>query len=77
MVKIFTTPACPFCFVLIQFFKERNIEFEEIDISEDEKTREEVIKKSGQMSAPIVEINGEFVVGFDKKKICNLLGIKD
>ncbi len=77
MVKIFTTPACPFCFVLKQFFKERNIEFEEIDVSEDEKAREEVIKKSGQMSAPIVEINGEFVVGFDKKKICNLLGIKD
>ena len=40
MVKLFVTPACPYCFTLKEFFKEHNIEFEEIDVSQDEKARE-------------------------------------
>jgi len=77
MVKVFTTVACSHCFVLKQFLKEHNIEFEEIDVSQDKKAREEMIKKSGQMEVPVIEINGEMVVGFDKKRISKLLGIKD
>jgi glutaredoxin len=63
--------------MLKSFLKERNFEFEEIDVSEDEKAQEEMIEKSGQMGVPVVEINGQIVIGFDREKICNLLGIKD
>jgi glutaredoxin 3 len=77
IVKVFTTPACPYCFTLKEFLKENKIEFEEIDASQNEKAREEMIKKSGQMGAPVVEINGQIVVGFDKEKISKLLDIKD
>jgi glutaredoxin-like YruB-family protein len=77
MVKLFVTPVCPYCFTLKEFLKEHNIEFEEIDVTQDEKAREEMIKKSGQMGAPVVEIDGQIVVGFDKEKISKLLGIKD
>jgi len=77
MVKIYTTPACPYCFTLKEFLKEKGIEFEEIDVSKDEKAREEMIKKSGALEAPIVEIDGQIVVGFDKEKICKLLNIKE
>ncbi len=76
MVKLYVTPACPYCFTLKEFFKENNIKFEEIDVSEDKKARDEMIKKSGQLGAPVIEINGEFVVGFDKEKITKLLKIK-
>lgn len=76
MVKIYTTPACPYCFTLMEFLKEKGIEFEEIDVSKDEKARDEMIKKSGRLEAPIVEIDGQIVVGFDKEKICKLLNIK-
>jgi len=62
---------------LKQFLKKHNIEFEEIDVSQDEKAREELIKKSGQMSAPVIEIDGQFVVGFDREKILKLLNIKE
>jgi len=72
-VQVFTTPMCPFCYTLKEFLKEHNIEFEEIDVSKDEKARDEMIKKSGRLEAPIVEIDGQIVVGFDKKKICKLL----
>ena len=49
MVKLFITPACPYCFTLKEFLKEHNIDFEEIDISQNEKARDEIIKKSGQI----------------------------
>jgi len=77
MVKIFITPACPYCFTLKEFLKEKGIEFEEIDVSKDEKSREEMIKKSGRLEAPIIEIDGQIVVGFDKEKIVQLLNIKE
>ncbi len=60
----------------MEFLKEHNIEFEEIDVSKDEKARDEMIKKSGRLEAPIIEIDGQIVVGFDKEKICQLLNIK-
>lgn len=77
MVKLFTTPACPYCFTLKQFLKKHNIEFEEIDVSQDKKALEEMIKKSDQMGVPVIEINENIVVGFDKEKIAELLNIKD
>lgn len=77
MVKLFTTSVCPYCFTLKQFLKKHNIEFEEIDVSQDKKALEEMIKKSDQMGVPVVEINGNIVVGFDKEKIAELLNIKD
>lgn len=77
MVKIYTSPACPYCFTLREFLKEKGIEFEEVDVSKDEKARDEMIKKSGKLEAPIVEIDGQIVVGFDKEKIVKLLHIKE
>ena len=77
MVKLFVSPACPYCYTLKEFLKEKGIKFEEIDVSKDEKARDEMIKKSGRLEAPIIEIDGQIVVGFDKEKICQLLNIKD
>ncbi|PIS17351.1 MAG: NrdH-redoxin, partial [Candidatus Nealsonbacteria bacterium CG09_land_8_20_14_0_10_42_14] len=39
--------------------------------------REEMIQKSKQMGAPVVDIGGEFIVGFDKEKIVKLLNIQE
>lgn len=56
--------------------KEHNIKFKEIDVSQDEKAKDELIKKAGKMEVPVVEIDGQIIVGFDKEKICKLLNIK-
>jgi len=77
MIKVFSTPFCIYCVSLKQFLKEHNIEFEEVDVSKDKVAQEEMIKKSGQMGVPVVEIDGEIIVGFDKNKISELLKIKD
>ena len=77
MIKVFSTPFCVYCVSLKQFLKEHNIEFEEVDVSQDKAAQEEMIKKSGQMGVPVVEIDGEIIVGFNKNKISELLKIKD
>jgi len=74
-VRVFTTPVCPYCYTLKEFLKEKNVVFEELDVSRDEKAQEEMIKKSGKMEVPIIEIDEEIVVGFDKEKILRLLDI--
>ena len=77
MVRVYSTPACPYCITLKMFLKEHNIEFEDIDVSKDEKAVEEMVKKSGQMGVPVIEINGTIVVGFDREQISKLLNIKE
>jgi len=57
------------------YFKKNNIEFEDIDVSKDEKQLQKMIKDSGQMGVPVVDIDGEVIIGFDKEKIDRLLKI--
>lgn len=76
-VKIFSSPTCPYCYTLKAFLDERGIKYEDVDVATDEKAREEMIKKSGQIGVPVVEIDGQIVVGFDREKICQLLKIKE
>jgi glutaredoxin-like YruB-family protein len=75
-VKIYTTPTCPFCLMTKEYLKEKGIEFEEIDVSKDENAAMEMIKKSGQMGVPVIEIDNEIVIGFDKEKIDQILNLK-
>jgi glutaredoxin-like YruB-family protein len=77
MVKVYITPVCPYCVTLKQFLKEHNIEFQEIDVSQDEKLQDELIEKTGQMGVPIIDIEGQLIVGFDRAKISSLLNIKE
>jgi len=58
-----------------KFLKENNIDFEDIDVSTDQIRVQEMIKKSGQMAVPVIDIDGEIIVGFDKEKIRKALGL--
>ena len=68
-VKIYSTPTCPYCVRVKQFMKDNAVLFEDIDVSMNHEAAQEMIKRSGQMGVPVVEINGEIIVGFDKEKI--------
>jgi len=69
MIKVYSTPTCPWCLRLKQFLKEKNVEYTDFDVSKDVNARNEMIQKSGQMGVPQVEINGTWIVGFDKPAI--------
>ncbi len=77
MVKVYTTESCPFCVTLKDFLKNNNVEFESFNVAEDLEARKEMIEKSGQMGVPVMDIDGQIVIGFDKRKIVELLGIKE
>lgn len=74
-VMIYSTLACPFCMMAKKFLEENNIDFEDIDVSTDQIRVQEMIKKSGQMAVPVIDIDGEIIVGFDKEKIRKALGL--
>jgi glutaredoxin 3 len=76
-VRLFSTPICPYCLTLKRFLEEKGIEVEGVDVSSDEKARDEMIEKTKQTTVPVLEINGEYIVGFDRKKICEKLNIED
>lgn len=73
MIKVYSTPFCPYCVSLKMFLKQNKVNFTEIDVSQDNKAQEEMITKSGQMGVPVVEIDGQVIVGFDKEKISKIL----
>lgn len=75
MVKLYSTPSCVYCKTLKEYFTKNNIEFANIDVSKDEKELDKMIKDSGQMGVPVVDIDGEIIIGFDKQKIDELLKI--
>ena len=68
---------CPYCTTLKEFLKERGVEFEEINVSQDEKAIKEMVEKTGQMGVPVMDIDGEIVIGFDREKIIKLLKLED
>jgi len=81
-VKIYSTPVCPYCNLLKDYLKSKNIVFEEIDVSQDQAAGKEMVAKSGQMGVPVSIITTgqdkeEVIIGFDKAKINEILNIKE
>lgn len=69
MVTVYSTPSCPWCHKAKDYLKERNIMFDDVDVSGDEAKIDEMFKKSGQMGVPVIDINGKIIVGFDQLAI--------
>jgi glutaredoxin-like YruB-family protein len=74
-VTVYSTKTCSYCVRLKQYLSDSKISYENIDISSDPAKVKEMVDKSGQMGVPVVDIDGEIVVGFDKPQISKLLGI--
>lgn len=75
-VIIYSTPTCHFCHMAKNFFKENNVAYTEKDAASDLTARKEAVKKSGQMGVPVIDIDGQIVIGFNEPKLRELLGIK-
>ena len=74
-VKVYSTSTCPWCIRVKQFLKENNIEFQNLDVSGDQLAADEMMAKTGQMGVPVLDIDGEIIIGFDKEKIKLALGL--
>ncbi len=72
-VLLYRTQTCPWCHKAEEFFKEHKIEFKSIDVGRNFKAAQEMIEKSGQQGVPVIDIDGNIVVGFDEPKLRRLL----
>lgn len=74
-IKVYSTPTCVYCNALKAFLKERGVEFEEINVAGNPQALKEMVEKSGQMGVPVIDVDGQIVVGFDREKIKKLLNL--
>ena len=68
-VTIYTTPSCGYCKVAKEFFRASHVPFTEYNIASDQRKADEMVRKSGQMGVPVIEVNGKIIVGFNKPEI--------
>jgi glutaredoxin 3 len=74
-VKVYSTPACPYCKMAKKFLETNKIPYQDLNVAEDKAALEEMIKRSGQMGVPVIDVDGEFVVGFNQAWLKEKLGL--
>ncbi|HIH21424.1 MAG TPA: NrdH-redoxin [Candidatus Diapherotrites archaeon] len=75
-VIVYSTQTCPYCHLAKEYLKSKSVKFEDVDVSSDHAKAEEMIKKSGQMGVPVLDINGKIIIGFDKEAIDKAISAK-
>lgn len=68
-VTVYTTPTCGFCVKVKDYLKKAGVTFSEYNVADNREKAEEMVKKSGQMGVPVIDINGKIIVGFNKPEI--------
>ncbi|WXG42141.1 MAG: glutaredoxin domain-containing protein [Candidatus Freyarchaeum deiterrae] len=68
-VKVYSTPACPYCKMVKELLRQKGVEFEDVDLSCDEEAAKELFQKTGRLDVPQTEINGKIILGFNKKAL--------
>lgn len=75
MITVYSTPTCPWCTRAKEFFMQNNVDFEDVDVSKDHAAAMTMVDKSGQMGVPVIDMDGDIIVGFDERRIRNILKI--
>lgn len=75
-VKVYSTPTCPWCKKAKDFFQANNVTYTDLNVADDEAARNDMMKRSGQMGVPVIDIDGDIIIGYDLPKLKNKLGIK-
>ena len=76
-IIIYSTPTCVYCKMAKEFFTKNSVLYTDHNVAEDEQALREMIKKSGQMGVPVVDIDGKIFVGFDKRGIAGALNLEN
>lgn len=74
-VTVFSTPTCPYCNMAKRYLRDRGIRFRDVDVSRDMAAARDLIRRSGQMGVPVIDVDGRLVIGFDRARLDRLLGL--
>lgn len=72
-VKVYSTPTCGYCHQAKKYLSSRGVEYTEYDVSCDQRAAQEMIDLTGQGGVPVIVIDGQTIIGFDRFKIDVLL----
>ena len=72
-IVVYTTPTCGFCHMLKSYLKDKGVDYTEKDLTKDMDAYNTVLKKTGQLAVPVMEVGEKYVVGFDRKKVDELV----
>ncbi|MDQ1280599.1 MAG: glutaredoxin 3 [Thermoproteota archaeon] len=75
-IIVYSTSTCPYCDMVKRFLKQNKILYEDINVGENRAAAMEMVKKSGQMGVPVLDINGTIIVGFDVEAIKKALKLE-
>lgn len=74
-VTIYSTPTCHYCNMAKDYFNENGVKYEAFDVSVNLEKRKEMMEKSGQLGVPVILVDNEVIVGFNKPKLEEMLGL--
>ena len=74
-VVVYSTSTCPYCVYAKRYLTEKGVAFEDKNVGIDRAAGQEMVEKSGQMGVPVIDIDGEIIVGFQPKMFDRLLSI--
>ncbi|WP_374718541.1 glutaredoxin family protein [Parageobacillus toebii] len=72
-VTVYTTTTCPYCVMVKNFLREQGVPFEEVNVQRDPIAARKLVETTGQIGVPQIEIDGQWVIGFDLNAIMQLL----
>ncbi|MCL4395210.1 MAG: glutathione S-transferase N-terminal domain-containing protein [Chloroflexi bacterium] len=75
-VIVFSTPTCTYCNSAKTYLRTKGIRFNDVDVSRDMAAARDMARRSGQTGVPVIDIGGRIVVGFNRPKIDQLLGLQ-
>lgn len=72
-IKIYSTPTCPYCLQAKKYLEEKKLIYTDIDVSQDPQAAQKMQEISGQLGVPVILIDNQVIIGFDKEKIEKIL----
>ena len=75
-VTVYSMPACGHCRAAKRFMHDHHVRFRDVDLSRDAQAGDEIARRSGSPSVPVIDVNGRLFVGFDPRRLAAALGIR-
>ena len=73
-ITLYASPSCVYCRMTKSFFRIRGISFEEKNVLENKDALAEMVGKSGARVVPVLDIDGEIIVGYHRDRLREIFG---
>ena len=74
-VTVYTSPTCAYCHMLREYLQDNQVEYEEIDVTQNQEAARQMVAETGQMGVPVTNIDGTYIIGFARDSIAEKLGL--